>query len=282
MNTFNRQTLSNQAGELFSIITNALPVCIAVGLAATIGLVDVQLAGNLGAAVQAGVGIGDQALFFAALLGTGIAQGAGSLIARATGAGQYREAKVLASAGLLLAAILGAAASILTFIYADSFLTLFSNNETVRQSGATYLKLCSIANLPYCLMLTQSAILRAAGKSFSTVLPWFVATTLSVGLSISLTQICPNGKAYTLQYVALAWNLGAIFAAAIGHCQLKKAGFSMLDASLSAVTFFERAKQVLLLGLPIAATEAAWLGSNLSCGTLERYSSIARVARSIR
>ncbi len=84
--------------------------------------------------------------FFAALLGTGIAQGAGSLIARETGAKQYREAQLLAEAGLVLAALLGALASITTFLCADFLLSLFSQDNLVRHSGATYLKLCAIAN----------------------------------------------------------------------------------------------------------------------------------------
>src|SRR5882672_1631864 len=107
MNTLNHAALIAHAAELLPIVTNALPVCIAVGLAAPIGLVDVHLAGDLGPAVQAGDGIGDQFLFFAALLGTGIAQGAASLIARATGAHKHQQAKSLAGAGLVLAAGFG-------------------------------------------------------------------------------------------------------------------------------------------------------------------------------
>ncbi len=251
--------------ELLPIVANALPVCIAVGVAATIGLVDVHLAGDLGPAVQAGVGIGDQFLFFAALLGTGIAQGAGSLIARETGAKHHREAQLLAEAGLVLAALLGALASIATFSCADYLLSLFSQDNMVRHSGATYLKLCAIANLPYCLMLTQAAILRAEGKSFSTVFPWLVAAAISISLSICLPKIMPEGRTYTLEYIALAWNLGAIAAASIGHFQLKKLGISIFNTWRKTLDFGEltaNIKSIALLGLPIAATEAAWLSSN--------------------
>lgn len=260
--TMTQNLLVKSAAELIPIVINALPVCIAVAVAATIGLVDVHLAGELGPAVQAGVGIGDQFLFFAALLGTGIAQGAGSLIARETGAKRHREAQLVAEAGLALAALLGALASIATFVSADFLLCLFSKDHIVCHSGATYLKLCAIANLPYCLMLTQSAILRATGKSFSTVFPWLVAAAISVGLSICLPRIMPNGKAFTLEYIALAWNLGAIAAASIGHFQLKKLGISIFNNSQSIFEKAKNAKSIALLGLPIAATEAAWLGSN--------------------
>jgi Na+-driven multidrug efflux pump len=262
MKTLTQNVFTRIAAELLPIVANALPVCIAVGLAATIGLVDVHLAGDLGPAVQAGVGIGDQFLFFAALLGTGIAQGAGSLIARETGARHFREAQLLASAGLVLAALLGTAASIATFFSADYLLGLFSQDALVRHSGSTYLKLCAIANMPYCLMLTQSAILRASGKSFSTVFPWFVAAAVSISLSVYLPKVMPEGGAYTLEYIALAWNLGAFTAALIGHFQLKKLGISMLDTSQSISQFLAKAKSISLLGLPIAATEAAWLSSN--------------------
>ncbi len=262
MKSLTRNVFTGIAAELLPIAANALPVCIAVGLAATIGLVDVHLAGDLGPAVQAGVGIGDQFLFFAALLGTGIAQGAGSLIARETGARRFREAQLLAGAGLALAALLGIAASIATFLCADYLLSLFSQDALVRHSGATYLKLCAIANMPYCLMLTQSAILRASAKSFSTVFPWFVAAAVSVSLSVCLPKLMPEGRAHTLEYIALAWNLGAFAAASIGHFQLKKLGISMLDTSQSICQFLEKAKSIALLGLPIAAMEAAWLSSN--------------------
>ncbi len=254
--------VSAQTTEFLPFLLNALPVCIAVALAATIGLVDVHLAGDLGPSVQAGVGIGDQFLFFAALLGTGIAQGAGSLIARETGAKRHQEAQAFAAAGLLLAALLGAAASLATFICADFLLSLFSQDSTVRHSGSIYLKLCAIANLPYCLMLTQSAILRAAGKSFSTVFPWFVAAAVSVDLAIYLPKIMPDGRMHTLEYIALAWNLGAFAAALIGHFQLKKLGISIFNKSRTLADLVEKTKSIARLGLPIAATEAAWLGSN--------------------
>lgn len=253
--------------ELASIIKQAAPVCVAVGLAAAIGLVDVHLAGNLGPEVQAGVGIGDQFLFFAALMGTGIAQAAGSLIARANGAGRLSEAKSLARTGLLLALAIGAIASIATYQGADCLISWFSHDRSAQSAGTTYLRLCAFANTAYCLMLTQSAILRAAGKSFSTVLPWLLAATISIVLSISLPQIMPAGRAHTLEYIALAWNLGAIAAVIVGHQQLKKTGFSLFSKDSKLGQNFDpdlarKAKDILVLGLPIAATEAAWLSSN--------------------
>jgi len=253
--------------ELASITKQAAPVCVAVGLAATIGLVDVHLAGNLGPQAQAGVGIGDQFLFFAALMGTGIAQAAGSLIARATGAGRFSEARSLARTGLLLALAIGAIASIATYQGADFLLSWFSHDRAAQSAGTTYLRLCAFANTAYCLMLTQSAILRAAGKSFSTILPWLLAATISIALSISLPQIMPAGRAHTLEYIALAWNLGAIAAVIVGHQQLRKSGFSLISKDSKLGQHFSpdlarKAKNILVLGLPIAATEAAWLSSN--------------------
>lgn len=262
MQKINFLIFKNNLLEVLSIIKNVIPVCIAVGLAAAIGLVDVHLAGNLGSAVQAGVGIGDQALFFAALMGTGIAQACGSLMARATGANKPNEAKSFAATGLMLASLLGAAASILTFAGADWFLTLFSSDAKVCSTGALYLKLCSIANAPYCLMLTQSAILRAMGKSFSTIFPWFVAASISIALSICLPQLMPNGRENTLEYIALAWNLGALVAVCFGHIELRKCGFCIYDRYCNSQRVFESTKQIFTLGLPIALTEAAWLGSN--------------------
>lgn len=258
----NEPRIKRSIAEFLPILTNVIPVCTAVGLAAAIGLVDVHLAGNLGATVQAGVGIGDQALFFAALMGTGIAQACGSLIARASGAGAINEAKIFASTGLRLAIFLGSSASIITIACAEPFLALFSNDETVRQAGALYLKLCSIANVPYCLLLTQSALLRATGKSFSTVFPWLVAAAISIALSISLTELMPHGRKYTIEYIALAWNAGAFIGLGFGHAELRKMGFHIFNSDLNFQKFLDCAKQILSLGLPIALTEAAWLGSN--------------------
>lgn len=248
------------AAKLIPFVKDAMPVCVAVAIAATIGLVDVHLAGSLGPAAQAGVGIGDQFLFFAALVGTGIAQGAGSLIARATGARNEREANSFARAGTLLALMLGASSSVITYLSADYLLGLFSQDPAAQNAGATYLKLCAIANTPYCLMLTQSAILRACGKSFSTIFPWFVAAAISITLSILLPQLMPNGAAHQLEYIALGWNIGAIFAAFVGQNLLSKLGIKNLIDS----DFKNNSMQILKLGLPIAATEATWLSSNFA------------------
>jgi Na+-driven multidrug efflux pump len=253
---------ANYLSEFLPIFKNVFPVCAAIGLAALIGLVDVHLAGNLGAAVQAGVGIGDQALFFAALLGTGIAQACGSLIARARGAKESVQAAKFATAGLILATLLGAAASIIAFVFAEQFLTLFSNDAAVRNAGSLYLKLCSIANVPYCLLLTQSAILRASAKSFSTVFPWFIAATISIAFSISLPNLMPDGRVHTLEYIALAWNLGAYTAVSFGHAEMRRTGFDFFNQNFDMRSICLSMKQILALGLPIALTEAAWLGSN--------------------
>lgn len=262
MSTIYSTNQSGRISEIKAIAGNALPVCTAVTLAAAIGLVDVQLAGIGGSGVQAGVGIGDQALFFAALLGTGIAQGAASLVARATGANNAHQARVFTSAALLLACALGLIASAATFLFADAFLALFSDDTIVQHSGALYLRLCSLANTPYCLMLTQSAILRASGRSFATILPWLAASAISIGMSISLTTLAPYGRQHTLEFIALAWNLGALAGFVFGQIQLHKGGFKFFERSLKKTVFLFASKKILSLGIPIAATEAAWLSSN--------------------
>lgn len=246
---------------LMPIFINAFPVCIAVGLSATIGLVDVHLSGSLGEAVQAGVGIADQILFFAALTGAGIAQATASLVARATGERDHTKAEVYANAGLVLSIILGLVSSLLTFAFAVALMAYLSTDPQANEAGSTYLRLCSLANAPYCILLTQSAILRAKGKCVATILPWFVAAVVSIGLSISLPHIIQNGHKLTIECIATGWNLGAILASAVGYFQLKQTGFAG-----QSITTFHKNKNALgeisALALPISATDAAWLGSN--------------------
>jgi len=250
--------------EFFSVIKDALPVCVSVGLAAAIGMVDIHLAGNLGSEVQAGVGIGDQFLFFAALLGTGIAQGAASLIARAVGAGIEDEAEVFARAGILCAVLFGLVSSLSMYFASDYLLNWFSQDACTVNSASTYLRLCSLANAPYCLMLTQSAILRARGRSLATIYPWLAAAAISISLSVSLSQFMPGGRQFTVEFIAIAWNLGAFAGMLVGQGQLKRHGFWTAHKNARAAIFqlAESARKIVGLGLPIAATEAALLCSN--------------------
>lgn len=70
----------------------------------------------------------------------------------------------------------------------------------------------------------------------------------------------PNGAAHQLEYIALGWNVGAISAAFVGQNLLNKLGIkNQIDSD-----FKNKSMQILKLGLPIAATEAAWLSSNFA------------------
>lgn len=255
-----RKVQTKLPAEFFSVIKDALPVCVSVGLAATIGMVDIHLAGKLGSEVQAGVGIGDQFLFFAALLGTGIAQGAASLISRAVGAGMEEEAEILARAGILCAVLFGILSSLLMYFLSDCLLNWFSHDACAVKSGSIYLRVCSLANAPYCMMLTQSAILRARGRSLATIYPWLVAAAISISLSVSLSQFMPGGGKYTVEYIAIAWNLAAFAGMLVGQGQLNRNGFILFKNW--TVQLAESTRKIFGVGLPIAATEAALLSSN--------------------
>ncbi|MBC8000759.1 MAG: hypothetical protein IAF58_22620 [Leptolyngbya sp.] len=254
--------------QLVAISASSVPICVSAALSAAIGLVDVHLAGSLGETAQAGVGIADQMLFLSAIFATGIAQGAGSMIARATGAKDDKLAQAVAHACLLLAIMTGTFAAIVTYIFASAAVSVFTSDPRAQQAGAIYLSLCAPANLAYAIMIAQTAILRARGKFREVMLPWLVAAAVSISLSLILPNLITHGKVFTLELIALAWNLGAIAGVVSCEVVLKKENISLLNLTKIGIQgcgkLSKKFAQIVKIGLPIALTEAAWLGSNFA------------------
>lgn len=253
--------------EIMQAVTSSVfPLILTLAFTAAIGVVDVYLAGLVSENAQAGVGIADQVLFMAILLATGLTTGVAACVSRAKGAGEPGQAALYARDGLLVSAWLGAIAATVALLSADLIMPLFAANKEACASGSIYLKWCSIGNLPYCLAISQTAILRASGRTRLCVAVWGLIATVSIGLAMALILFVPAVKDHLLVTVAFTWDLGAFAGCILGFYCLRK--FDLIDckgaasAASSQSTSGRRILQFFQIGLPVAATEACWIASN--------------------
>ncbi|HEY9788627.1 MAG TPA: MATE family efflux transporter [Candidatus Obscuribacterales bacterium] len=248
-----------------NLLGPVVPIYLTLTISAFIGIVDVCLAGRIGENVQAGVGLADQFLFFAALLGMGLSSGVASCVARAIGARQYDLARQYIKEGILLSAFLGMLSALIATTVAPLILPLFSSSA-ISLPASHYLLLCAPGNLPYSIVICQTAALRAIGSARLGVFQWLIITATSTLPPLIAGHFFPDTKACTLEIIAVSWDVGAFVGAAAGAYFLK-AGLSSFEADFGPSDLLftnarRRMRELVMIGLPVAATEACWILSN--------------------
>ncbi|HNM48824.1 MAG TPA: MATE family efflux transporter, partial [Candidatus Obscuribacter sp.] len=130
-----------------------------------VGLVDVQVAGTLGAATQAAVGLAEHVLFVFMLTILSIGVGTTALVARAFGASEEEEMVKAAGQSFLLSIMLGLALAAVASLTAHFAMGYFSQSKEVLDSGRAYLAAYSFVLLPFSVTVIANAAFRAIGDS---------------------------------------------------------------------------------------------------------------------
>jgi hypothetical protein len=139
------------------------------------------LAGLLGSASQAALGIADQIIFSNMLVMNGFCAGVSALLSQAHGAGNYALADLYVKHSQLGSAIVGILATIIGYSTAGAIAQAFAGDPAVRQQAALFIQLCALGNLPWALVLCQGAIFRASGLATLGIVQWIIVTFLCIG-----------------------------------------------------------------------------------------------------
>lgn len=265
----NRHLLTDWASFWHALHTSALPLFLSLTLVAIIGAVDMWLAGVTGGCAQAAVGIADQLLFLTVLLATGLSSGVAACVARAKGANDLELVKLYAKDALIGSVILGFISMTLSLVFCQPVVQFLSSSSSTTSLAIDYLRICSVANIPWCLAVCQSSILRAIGKAKQCVFVWLVITGVSVGLALAAYVFRHDNSISWLQLIACTWVLGASSGAIVGFICVRKSVFESeefqsggtIDNTVRKGTL-SRFLKFAKIGLPISFTEAGWIFSN--------------------
>jgi MATE family multidrug resistance protein len=165
--------------ELAALVKLAVPLAIAAGGQALMGVVDTAVVGRAGAIPLAGVGLGNALFMALSVFGMGVMHGLDPLLAQAVGAGDGTRARRLLWQGgwlaLLLAAVIAVPAAL-----APALLEPLGIEAAVAREAGAYL-LWRIPGLPFFLLYFASrAYLQAHGSARPMVIAVVVANLANV------------------------------------------------------------------------------------------------------
>jgi len=162
------------------VLSLALPAMGEQMLSMMVGIVDTFLAGHLGAAPLAAVGLANQWVFMATTLFGAIATGATALIARFVGAQDADQSDRVLAQSVLLGAMIGVVATGLGLSLARPAVILLGAQEEVIDLSRDYLMVVSSIFFFSTLMFIGNASLRGAGDTRTPLYVMMVVNVLNV------------------------------------------------------------------------------------------------------
>lgn len=275
--TFAGSLLRPQTHSLLSQVWRLfLPMLLYSVIGSFTGIADMYLASSLGARAQAAVGFGDQVIFLVVVIGTGLCTASSSFVSRATGGGDPVEAARWARETQTLAIIIGAVSTVIGIISARPILECLQCAPEMIDWAAPYVQICSLANAPFVLFLSQAAILRAIGKAADATYIALVTTTVTICASFALFHTFDAPFGHSLASLAFAWIAGAFAGMGLGGFYLKKNLPQLGGENTFCRQSMLRLKRLAETALPAVAGELAFVIANIA-----RYALISSLPDSI-
>lgn len=161
----------------------AWPVILTMSIESVVFLVDMLMVGRLGPLPVAGVGVATQILFAVNTVIFAVGTGTVAVVARCVGAGDVRQAGVVAGQSLLAALALVSVVMVPAIRAAPWIVAQFGVDADVAAIGVTYLRLVLLALPLDAVLLIIGFALRGAGDT---------RTPLLVGLVVAVVNIIAN------------------------------------------------------------------------------------------
>ncbi len=260
------ESLKFQTLELF------IPLAISMILSASIGIVDMHIAGFLGSKAQAAVGLADQLLFCIIVFGSGLSSACSSVLSRAVGAGDFNACWGYVQSSLLAALVVGIASSLIGVCFAKPMMLLLGFDLSIQSVAIPYAIYNSLANTPFVISLCLSAIFRALGRPLLSIHLWLVSALVTNVLSYSFFFSGLPGS-NSLNVLAFAWDIGSMLGCIYGlfllggifDSDFKSSVYSIKNATLWSLRFQTLAaslREIIVLSAPLAATELSLVSAH--------------------
>ena len=142
-----------------------------------VGMVQTKFIAELGAEGLAAVGAGQRIFFAMQAILMAVSAGTTALVARAWGAGDYREASRVTMASLVLGGVMAAFIAVFGIVFATPVAGVFGLDPTTLEMASLNIRWLSAFNVVFAAMFVLSAALRASGDAWTPL--W-----MSVGVNI--------------------------------------------------------------------------------------------------
>ena len=185
-----------------------------------LGIVDTLLVSGLGTAALAGVGSGQQIMFFVMSALSALSIGSSILVAQAVGARNLQRAGQLARQSLMWSVVFSVPLALAGVVLADPVMALFGLAPDVARIGADFMRVTMGTVVVLVALIIGGGVLRGAGDSRTPMIVTTIANIVNVGLAygliyghFGLPALGPVGSAWAtflaraLALVLLLWAL---------------------------------------------------------------------------
>lgn len=132
-----------------------------------VGMVQTKFVADLGTEALAAIGAGQRIFFAMQAVLMAVSAGTTALVARAWGAGDYREASRVTMASLVLAGAMSLIVTVFGLLFADTVAGIFGLDALTREMASSNIRWLSIFNLAFAANFILSAALRASGDAWT-------------------------------------------------------------------------------------------------------------------
>lgn len=156
------------------------PLMLTTICSSLVGLTDVKVAGTLGSAQQAAVGISEQVLFLYMIFIMATGVGTTALVSRAAGAGDHQEVLRATAQSITLSVVVGLILTVLSLTFAKFGVSFFSTAPDVVAQSTSYLLVYSFYLIPFSMTAIINAAFRALGDTKKPLIIVGIMTSLNV------------------------------------------------------------------------------------------------------
>ncbi|PZM79353.1 MAG: hypothetical protein DKT66_23030 [Candidatus Melainabacteria bacterium] len=240
-----------------SIWVMSWPLLVATVASSIVALVNVQVAGLLGAASQAAVGVAEQILFMFQVFLMSVGVGTTAIVSRAYGAKDVAEADFATAQSLTLSILIGVALSVTAILTARWIIPLLSDATDVNAQSRLYLTVYALYLVPFSLVCIANAAFRAIGNARIPLVIICIEVAINIAgdyLTVVYNWPVPDLGVRGIAASAVAGALVAAIAAIIfvRQSQLKGSLNQLLPLSASFL------KRIVNIGVPAALQRLSW------------------------
>lgn len=268
-----------------AVLAIFIPSVISLAASAAISILDIYLAGLLGSAEQAAIGMADQVLFLVTMGGAGLATACVAHVAREEGAQDIRSSRLFARDCVLLSLVGGLFAAAVCLFLGGPIIGLLHSDAETTALATKYAIYNAPANAAYTVALCLVAIMRAIGRPRIGLLVWAVMSAVTMVLSLVFFFVGP-APLRSLEGLGIAWDIGSFVGTATGAVL-----FLWLEPDFRASFVGDysgtatRLKRVIATAIPAITAELAPISSNFAIYRIlsdVQHSEAAQAAWTIR
>ncbi len=161
--------------EMPGILRLAWPAVVGNLLMSLVGIVGIKIVGSLGAQAVAAVTTGHRIFFIAQGIMMALSAGTTAMVARAWGAGSHEEAGRVTRASVIISVVLAIALALPCIFFAETLVGVFELDANTLADAADFLRIVSLFNVGFAIVMVLGAALRAAGDTMTPL--WIGAFT---------------------------------------------------------------------------------------------------------